>query len=273
MGDAFPNVRVRDITFPPGGLTGKRVRVCRDYWCRSVFVGGQRVTTPRHQNWFGVLTPGRLRITVEVNVVPEGINKKVEGFFARDISTGTVYLMHSGNVRGGKRGVGGRAFRAWYGRPRAEVFDSDGNVRFGFVVMPCHGLDPARSARRYVDSITVFRRAVAAGEVDVDDPEFQQRMQDFDDFYSEPRGRRTGYRPGRIDYLSSHGEVVDALHDWRKHQAVDRGSRIVKNVFIDMGVANPRGRLTEIYEVKTSTSRSDVYSAIGQLMVHGPLTC
>jgi hypothetical protein len=43
---------------------------------------------------------------------------------------------------------------------------------------------------------------------------------------------------------------------------------LVKNVLIDLGVASGKN-LNEIYEVKTSAFRSDVYSAIGQLLVHG----
>ena len=45
-------------------------------------------------------------------------------------------------------------------------------------------------------------------------------------------------------------------------------ARLVKNVLIDLGVAVGR-RLVEVFEVKTTTARPDVYSAIGQLMVHG----
>ena len=98
-------------------------------------------------------------------------------------------------------------------------------------------------------------------------------MQEFDDFYREPRGRRRGYRPGGIDYLSHHGEVVDALHAWTEAQPLTRGHRFVKNVFIDMGVADRRNSLVELYEVKTSSERSDVYTAIGQLLVHGTEDC
>jgi hypothetical protein len=41
----------------------------------------------------------------------------------------------------------------------------------------------------------------------------------------------------------------------------------VKNVLIDLGVKQA-GALAELYEVKTSSSRGDVYTAIGQLLVH-----
>ena len=65
-----------------------------------------------------------------------------------------------------------------------------------------------------------------------------------------------------------HGDVVNALHAWRSSSALPNHGRLVKNVLIDMGVAVGRD-LVEVFEVKTSTSRSDVYAAIGQLMVHG----
>jgi hypothetical protein len=45
------------------------------------------------------------------------------------------------------------------------------------------------------------------------------------------------------------------------------GEKLTKSVLIDLGVKNG-ANLTEVYEVKTSTARSDVYTAIGQLTVH-----
>ena len=181
--------------------------------------------------------------------------------------------MHTGDVGGGKKGVSGPGFRAWYGEPCSEVFDGERRVRFGFIVIPLRALDPTRSARRYVDALGTFRDAVETKKVDVTSTAFMRCIRQFEAFYSEPRGRRTGNHPGRIDYLSRHGEVVDALRDWRKARPKGRASRIVKNVFIDMGVEDVRGELVELYEVKTSTTRTDVYSAIGQLVVHGPASC
>lgn len=274
MRDEFSGRERRNISFRPSVLAQQEIWTWDDrYWYRHGALKGGDVKTPRLMNWFGVLAPGNLHITVEVNVALEWGKGHSEGFFARDDSTGALYLMHSGNVGGGRRGVGGRAFRAWYGKRQVPVIDPNDGVRFGFVVVPIGASDPTRSARSYVDAIEAFKAAVKAREVDVEDPDFRDRMQEFDDFYEEPRGRRTGYRPGKIDYLSRHGEVVDALHDWRNARPLTRHQRIVKNVFIDLGVSDRANNLVEVYEVKTSSERSDVYAAIGHLMVHGSNRC
>ena len=68
--------------------------------------------------------------------------------------------------------------------------------------------------------------------------------------------------------MSRHGEIVDALNAWRSSQSFPNAARIVKNALIDLGVAVGRD-LIEVYEVKTRAARSDIYCAIGQLMVHG----
>ena len=122
------------------------------------------------------------------------------------------------------------------------------------------------SAIRYIDTIARFKEAVRAGETST--PVFRRKQKGVDAFYSESRGRRTVKRSAEIDYLSRHGDVVDALYAWRKASPLPKGGRLVKNVLIDLGVAVRRD-LVEVYEIKTSTARSDIYSAVGQLMVHG----
>jgi len=62
--------------------------------------------------------------------------------------------------------------------------------------------------------------------------------------------------------------VVDALNLWRAAAKRSKDERIVKDVLIDLGV-QVAGHLTEVFEVKTSTARSDLYAGIGQLLVHG----
>lgn len=270
----------RDISYRPSGVKNQKVLTFGGYWYKDGEVSGKGEPSPRFLNWFGIRGPGQLRIAVEVNILREGIKHRVRGFFAKDNTTGAVYLMHSGDVGGGIRGVNGRAFRVWYrdqyGEDRHEVFFRDGKVRLGFIVILLNGSDPTRYAWQYVDRITKFKKAVANNQVDVNDATFQQQIQElkkFEDFYTEPRGRRTGTRSGTIDYISYHGEVVDALRSWRSAQLEGQASRIVKDKFIDMGLEDAGGTLIELYEVKPRAARADIYSAIGQLMVHERSGC
>ena len=269
----FPKTETRNITFRGGSFRDAQVFTNGSYWYHAANRAGEDAANPRFLNEFGFLGPDSLQITVGISVLHEGRSGRVAGFFARETATGAIFLMHSGRVGGGHPGVGGEAFRAWLGERPREIFDASGSVHFGFIVMSIDGLAATASLIRYVDHIARFKQAIRDGEIDPEDPDFQQKVQALEDFYSEPRGRRKGRRSGKIDFVSRHGDVVDALHTWRKRQRMPARHRIVKNLFIDMGVANARERLVELYEVKTSAARSDVYSAIGQLMVHGPQSC
>jgi hypothetical protein len=263
----FPQRATKDIGYPGGRVRDARVYTDGHYWFWSQDHSGRQISNPRRLNWFGLFSerPG-FGITVEINTAYEGRNDQTAGFFARDTNSGIIYLLHSGRVGGGTKGVGMNAFRAWSGEPLIEVADSSGGRRHALLVMPVEGIAASRSAIRYVDLVTRFKRAVRAGEIGT--PAFQRKQKQFEDFYAEGRGRRTGHRSSEIDYVSRHGEVVDSLRVWRESNTVPKGARFVKNVLIDMGVAVGR-KLVEVFEVKTSTARSDIYSALGQLMVHG----
>ncbi len=263
----FKTKAVKNIGYRGGTTFDAKVVTDGSYWYWSSDHDDEDIPNPRRLNWFGLFRgDADLQISVEINTAYEGRNDQVAGFFARDNDTGSIYLLHSGRVGGGTKGVGKAAFLAWSNQRPIDVVDSSGGIREGVLVMPIEGVAASRSAVRYIDTIASFKQAVRAG--DLASPEFQHKKKELDDFFAESRGRRKGQRSGEIDYLSRHGEVVDALYSWRSSSVLPKSGRLVKNVLIDMGVA-VGSELVEVFEVKTSTARSDVYAAIGQLMVHG----
>jgi len=263
----FPKRAIKDIGYPGGTNYDAEVFTDGHYWYWSGDENKKRDSSPRRLNWFGLFREGAgLDISVEVNVPYKGRNGRVAGFFARDSETGSIYLMHSGGVKGGKKGVGRSAFLAWSEERLTRVSGSSGGVRDAIVVMPIEGRAAIRSAIRYIDIIARFKQAVRNGETDT--PELKSKEKELNNFFSEPSGRRKGKRSGQFDYMSRHGDIVDALYLWRKSKPVNRGARLVKSILIDLGVSQ-RSELAEVYEVKTTADRGNIYTAIGQLMTHG----
>ena len=68
----FPDSKTRTITFPSGRVLDAEVMTDGHYWYYPHFDPNMEVGTPRRFNWFGILRPGRLRITLEANVASEG---------------------------------------------------------------------------------------------------------------------------------------------------------------------------------------------------------
>ena len=262
----------RNIGYP-GGIDYD-AEICTDgsYWYHHRFHSPQNGGISRHLNWFGTVRLGTLHITVEINVVPRGPDNRIQGFFARDTLSGDLYLMHTGGLRGGIPGLNADAFPAWLSDPAAEAYYPDGTLRRGFIVLPITPNSTTRPLVRYMQKVAEFRQAIEAGQIHPDNPDYQNTRDAYQDYYSEPQGSRSGYIPTQIDPFSYHGSVVDELHEQRAKQDLS-GLKVVKNIYIDMGVVDQSGSLVELYEVKTNTHRSNVYTAIGQLMVHAPDNC
>lgn len=268
----FPSRTTRTIGYPSDNTGPVEILTNGSHWYYTRGEKGPRVGHPRRFNWFGLLTKGQTQvdITVEVNVPYEGRSGSVAGYFARETSSGNVYLMHSGRVGGGTKGISKDHFLAFSDLSPTTVVDALGRLRQGLFVMPVEGASATASAIRYVDTISHFKAAVREGALR--NQAFESKLKAVRDYYAEARGRRRGQRSGRIDYVTRHGEIIDTLRNWRIASGLPRDARIVKNVFIDLGVATD-GDLFELYEVKPTCARTDLYVAIGQLCVHAPKRC
>lgn len=261
---SFSKKAVRNIGFPGDTYHDATIWIFGNYWYHTHH--DREAKTPRKVNWFGVLTEsGSLDISVEINTVYEGTNARVAGYFARDGKSGEICVFHTGKVGGGTPGVGKMAFLQWSHPELVTASRSEGNAVVGVLLMRINSNASVRPVLRYVDTIVAFKEAVRKGETQT--TKFKKEANKFRDFFSEASGRRQGRRRSEIDYISRHGDIVDALHLWRKRSGLN-GGRIVKNPLIDLGIEK-RGKLHEIYEVKSSADRQELYTAIGQTLVHG----
>src|SRR5437867_1488924 len=130
-----PLVKVKDIRSAFETLRGRMTRGTNPYQRTLGYRGGSELATvnwrPQERIWahynpssipnrywccYGVEDPsGRelLEITAEINPPREGVDRRIRGAFVRDLN-GRVYLVHSGGVGGGRKGIGKGAFAKFY---------------------------------------------------------------------------------------------------------------------------------------------------------------
>ncbi|HVZ44170.1 MAG TPA: hypothetical protein VHA82_10215 [Ramlibacter sp.] len=163
MAEEFPRIEIRDIGWQGGRRPRSEVRTDGMFWyCSNDF---RDSPIHRRLNWFGVLgTTPVVSIAVEVNTPYEGRDERVAGFFARNTEDGTIYLIHSGRVGGGGKGISRARFLAHAKQPVTTAFGNDGRAREGIVVMPVAGKAAAQSALRFVREVVEFKRLTRASE-------------------------------------------------------------------------------------------------------------
>jgi hypothetical protein len=236
----------------------------------DVWYGGQivnKVEIPRYWNAFGIFDPSRSSqtISVELNIPIDTNSQRVSGFFARDTATKKLYLMHSGRIGGGKKGVGKGAYLSWSRNRLAGAFDPEADKeRYGIVIGALNPGTLVGRIRRFTKQVALFKELVRKDRLGPEDT--KDEGIDLDGFTPEFSGQKNGYTGGTLDYFSYHGDVISELHK-RRSETKSPAEVIFNNGLIDLGV-RVNGILTEVYEAKTSVGRQALYTAIGQLLVH-----
>lgn len=235
-----------------------------DCWFTSVKPSDSQKTR-RYWNSIGRYSEsGDLQITVEINIPTESNSEQVSGFFAVD-ETGTLCLMHDGGVGGGRKGIGRTSFLAWSGAKLIPVINAQDKVRHGIIVTPVESTEIGANVARFLETVERFKQAVKNKEID-DNIVVAEEDDVYRDYFREFSGVKMGQRTQEIEYITRHGNIVHALSKWRKKRS---GERIVKDPYIDLGVVDNGNKLIELYEVKTNADRQTLYTAIGQIIVHG----
>lgn len=223
---------------------------------------------PRFWNGFGVFDPASSQtIVVEINIATASNHESVAGFYARDVSTGDIFLMHSGKIGGGKPGVGKSLFLEWSPAELVKAYKDEGGYREGLIVGRVNSADIAARIWRFVCDVRAFKKAVDAGEFETREHKQEAAIYErLEEYNRESSGIRKGKRSGLFEYVTYHGDVVDKLKEERNSRKAE-GETVSNSKLVDLRVTK-RGALTEVYEVKTSVGLQALYGAIGQLMTH-----
>lgn len=202
----------------------------------------------------------RLHINCEINMPKEGINRSFAGLFVRD-NTGNIYITHNGNLRGGREGISKSNFLKFV--PHDAFISPIWQDKEEYKTILIGRLDDPELPNlvsHYVKKVYRFKEQVFSDKL--------QKSIDWNlkTFSPEFSGPRKSYR--QTDVIKSqvnHGLIIDALLDLLE----TRGLKTTNDNLRDLFIYDDAGSMTVLFEVKTDTSTTSIYGAIGQLMYHG----
>lgn len=214
----------------------------------------------RHVLFFGPDDPHdykNLRISCEVNPPRSGSDRRCAGIFVKD-SRDVVFLAHTGKIGGGYPGVGKRTFlRSSYAGTLEPVQWPDGVITQVLVLGPVNSRLPELLGH-FIHSVQKFKNKVRSGK-------FRETKTSALSYKPEFYGQRRSYEVGTVESRCTHGLIVEAL----VHELEHRKLKYHNNRFEDLVLAHDAtGTRSVLFEIKTDTSTSSIYSGVGQLMLH-----
>lgn len=272
----FPYKQRRELTYPAGHHTG---RVFFEEAHGSHVRGwGPKDTDPRkHVNHLLFGDPGNtswLELAVQLNFPKETYNRSVAGAFVRD-PNGEIFVAHRGRLTKGHASLPKDLVLSQFSTT-IDVQDGKHSNR----VILIEGLERPEMLKKlfeFADEARSVATRIAAGQV-TRESEKRSKSVTAAQKRSKTRAEPMALLSAYVDEFSGetkstqpvmsgtrvvkHGAIVSAL--WK---ALGGGENLRKSQAIDLAAL--RDGSVDLFEVKTSASTQSVYTAVGQLLIHG----
>ena len=211
----------------------------------------------RYWNGFGFGRPQAGRnnsITVEINPPYEGINRNIGGVFGHD-KNGEVLVLHRGKIGGGRVGVGKQLFFDNY-REEPIIANDDGIENKFCLIGSVSSRHLPRQVGNFVSEVHRIKHLTTEEATDFSD------LLNFK-YTDEHSGTSKFKRKNNTTIERTHGIVVNSLASILENSGHKIGNDRNRDLFI-----HKRGQIKVLFEIKTSSSTQDLYSAVGQLLIY-----
>jgi hypothetical protein len=224
----------------------------------GVWKYSQTVRDVRYWNAFGIGKPGTtgvLSIASEINFPWSQIDRKTGGAFAED-HWGNVFVIHRGQIGGGKKGVGKALFEHHYRGVWSSM--EDGNtVSQVAVIGNLKSEHFALQAAQFVKKIEMMKQAAA---------ESVQTEMDFSEitFREDLIGSETPLAEDEIVFACDYDLVVRAMSSQLQQKKIKTGNDTERVLF---AVDVKTDRISHIFEIVTDTKEKSVLAASARLLL------
>lgn len=211
----------------------------------------------RYWNGFGISKPGKgsnVSLVGEINFPYEGIDRRIAGVFAKE-ENGNILILHRGKIGGGRKGIGKSFFVDNFSGEFVIAIDGKRETEFCLV--------GELNSIHFLEQVSDFINEIQRVKNIINNP-----VAEFNDLYNfsytnEHFGRSVTERNEPIVINRVHGIVVGAL----RTELENHGHLIANDKNRDLFI-HKNGKIKVMFEIKTSSSTQNIYSATGQLLIY-----
>lgn len=241
------------VGYPGGNFNGNVTYFpSLDIWLSS------RALPNRCWNGFGIGRPkagANNSLTGEINFPNHGINRRVAAVFAED-DHGAILVLHRGRIGGGKPGIGKTHFTNNFRGDFVSAVEGGKETTFCLVGELYSSHFPAQVAD-FLREIYRIKELRAFGN----HPDFTF-LSDFI-YTDEKSGVIVTERSEPTTIKRTHGLVVNALARQLKETGFEVGNDRNRDLYV-----HSAGKITHLFEIKTSSSTQSLFAALGQLLLY-----